>query len=189
MAEKSFRCKSTDAYINEEGRIVEICDLIANGGSLTTFSQENNYIYSHIINWIQDDSDRKKLYEASLHARGEWVAQRLLAELGRISFIDARKIYKEDGSLKPVDEWPDDVAAAISGVEITEAKYDKDGEEVSPSVKKVKLFDKLKALEMLGRNLKMFTDKIDHSGTMKLEELVVGSLEKKDDMEKKDDGD
>lgn len=43
---------------------------------------------------------------------------------------------------------------------------------------KIKQHDKLKALEMLGRHLKLFTDKVEHSGKFTLEDLAAGSKEK-----------
>jgi len=41
---------------------------------------------------------------------------------------------------------------------------------------KVKFLDKLKAIEVLGKNLKMFVDRVEHSGSLTLEQMVEGSI-------------
>ena len=38
--------------------------------------------------------------------------------------------------------------------------------------KKVKMYDKQKALELYGKYLKMFGDRVEHTGSLTLEELV-----------------
>ena len=45
--------------------------------------------------------------------------ERILKEKARIAFLDPRKLFTEDGSLKPIHELDEDVAAAIASIEIT----------------------------------------------------------------------
>ena len=52
--------------------------------------------------------------------RTEITQDRVLQELARIAFFDLRKLYREDGSMKSPDEWDDDTAAAMSGLDIQE---------------------------------------------------------------------
>lgn len=97
--------------------------------------------------------------------------ERIQAELAKIAFADIRKavrwgdgivIKDEDGSehvlndvsLISSDEIDEDTAAAIS--------------EVSRSVSgmKIKMHDKQKALELLGKDIGMFKDQVEHSGEM-----------------------
>ena len=58
--------------------------------------------------------------------------------------------------MRPLKELPDEVAATIAGLDLLEQKIDG---EVVGVIKKIKFVDKNKSLEMLGRYLKMFTDK------------------------------
>ena len=44
-------------------------------------------------------------------------------------------------------------------------------------IKKIKFWDKPRALELLGKNQKLFTEKVEHSGSVTLEQLVAGSHE------------
>ncbi len=156
--------------------LFEIVDEVANGGSLIAYCKKNKMRYSNIVNWIYESEERKKSYEAALEARGEYVAQEILAELKKLGFSDIRKLFNDDGSIKEVSQLDDDTAAAIAGIEIQEEVCDKDGKTVVPRTRKIKVVDKLKAIEMLGRNLKMFTDKVEHSGKVSLEDLVNGSM-------------
>lgn len=168
----------SNKFIKDGSGLASICEAVANGGSLITYCEKNNLIYSKIVNWIYDDEGRQKSYEVALEARGEWVAQRVLLELKQLSFADRRQLFNEDGSIKDISEIPDDLAAAIAGIDIEECVEDDDGNVIKGRVRKMKLADKLKSIELLGKHLKMFTDKHEVTGAMSLEQLVVGSLKK-----------
>lgn len=43
--------------------------------------------------------------------------ERTLLEVSRVSHVDPRRFYREDGSQKPPGEWDADMAAAVSSVE------------------------------------------------------------------------
>lgn len=81
-------------------------------------------------------------------------ADRVLTEIARVAFSDLRKLYNEDGSLKLPSEWDDDEAAAIAGVEVLE-EFSGRGEDrtLVGFTKKVRVFDKIKALELLSKHL------------------------------------
>lgn len=110
--------------------------------------------------------------------RTEIDADTVLKELLKLATSDLRRLFKDDGSLLPPDEWPDDVAMAVASVEVDEI-FDGFGADRTQIglTKKVKFWDKPKALELLGKHLKLFTDKIEHSGKLTLEDLVAGKGE------------
>ncbi len=89
-------------------------------------------------------------------------AEKVLQESARIAFSDIRKVFAPNMTLKNVDEWDDNTAASISSVEIEEefSGRGKDREQVGWT-KKVKCWDKVKALELLGKHLNLFTDKVE----------------------------
>ncbi len=93
--------------------------------------------------------------------RNEITQDRVCQEIARLAFFDPRKMWNEDGSLKPVHLMDDDTAAAIAGFDVVEFG---DEEKGIGRIKKVKVWDKNSALEKAGKHLKMFTDKLEHTG-------------------------
>lgn len=91
--------------------------------------------------------------------RTEITQDRVLQEVARLAFLDIRRAFKEDGSLKPVSEMDDDTAAAIAGIEVTEIA----GTDLGV-IKKVRLSDKKGSLELLMRHLGMLNDKMKLQG-------------------------
>lgn len=79
----------------------------------------------------------------------EALRERIIEELAAIAFSDASEIYEEDGSVKP---WSKTDGRLIA--EIMPARGKKKG----------KLYDKLRALELLGKHLGMWLDRQDISG-------------------------
>lgn len=95
--------------------------------------------------------------------RIELKADDIVRELLRFAKTDIRKAFDKDGRLLPIHEMPEDVAHAISGIEVLE-EWGPDGEGGRVpigEVKKVKFWDKVKGLELLGRHLKMFVDRFE----------------------------
>jgi phage terminase small subunit len=56
---------------------------------------------------------------AKQRARTAVTAERVIQELARIGFADARTLHRPDGTLKPPSEWDDDTAAQIAGIEVS----------------------------------------------------------------------
>ena len=88
---------------------------------------------------------------------------RVLLEIARLAFNDPRKAFDENNALLPIQNWPDEVAAAISAIKVNEIIID--GVAIG-TTKEIKFWDKSRNLELAGRHLKMFTDKIEHEGSV-----------------------
>lgn len=106
--------------------------------------------------------------DAAMQRRSQRVevkADDVLRELMRLAFVDLGKAYREDGTLLPIHEIPEDVRRAMAGLEVDEIweGFGEDRRQVGVT-RKVKFIDKARALELLGKNLKLFTDKVEHSG-------------------------
>lgn len=97
--------------------------------------------------------------------RTQVTADRVITEVARLGFADLRKLFDEHGGLLPVNQWPDDIAAAVASVEVDEL-FEGFGENRIQVgyTRKVKLWDKAKSLEMLGRHLKLWVDRHEHTG-------------------------
>lgn len=85
-----------------------------------------------------------------------------MLEIARLAFNDPRRAFDAQGALLPIQQWPDEVAAAISSIKITEQK-NQEGEIVGVN-KEVRFWDKPKAIDLAGRHLGMFNDKLKIQG-------------------------
>lgn len=84
---------------------------------------------------------------------------RVLQELARVAFVNPQNIINtSDGSVNP--NASEDDLACIQYVKVKTV----DGEKSSSEEREIKLNDKMKALELLGRHLGMFKDKVEVSG-------------------------
>jgi phage terminase small subunit len=93
--------------------------------------------------------------------RTEITADNILQEIAKVAFSDVRRIFDANGGLIRISDLDDNAAACIAGCElVTNSK----GEGEIEHVAKLKLADKLKALELAGRHLGMFNDKLNLSG-------------------------
>lgn len=94
--------------------------------------------------------------------RTEVTAAATITELGRIAFADIRGLFNKNGVLKPVNQWPDDLARAVAALDIDELFDAGGGRRTQTGVtRKVRLANKLRALEMLGRSFGLFKDKVE----------------------------
>jgi phage terminase small subunit len=102
-------------------------------------------------------------------------ADRTIREIGRLAFSDIGQLFDAKGRLRPLHELPADVRAAIASVKISKKNLTA-GDGVVEDVIEVKLWDKLRAVEMAAKHHGLLLEKIEHSGKMTLEELVGGSM-------------
>lgn len=137
--------------------INQICDNIANGGSLIDQCKVWEVRYCDVMRWVNDDRERKSMYAQAILDRGEWFIQRVLKELSDLAFRNIKDIYNDDHTLKPVKDWPADVVAALDEIEVVEL-FNEFGKPIGKS-KKAKFAQKLKALEMIGKNNYMFVER------------------------------
>lgn len=103
----------------------------------------------------------KEVVEAKLE-RAELTADRVLEEMRRLAFFDIRRLYHPDGSLKAVHELDDDAASAVLALDIVLANVEA-GDGHIDRVLKVKLHDKVRALEMLGKHFAILKEIVDHT--------------------------
>lgn len=159
------RREETEEWLGEPGRLNMICAHLANGGDLIALVQAEGVRYSDVVLWLNRDPGRKEAFEHSLDAQRMWMVKRLLHELESLALVDIRRAYDEHGALLPVGEIPEDVARCIVSMETVEVTEKVDGEEVVVGqVRKVKVTDKLKGIELYGKNLRMFVDQHEVGG-------------------------
>lgn len=85
-------------------------------------------------------------------------ADRVIMELAKIAFVNAEDVIDMDTATVKAGALPEDTAA-IQSVKLK--TFGEDGIE-----REIKMADKLKALELLGKHLGMFTEKVNLAGSI-----------------------
>ena len=89
-------------------------------------------------------------------------------ELAKIAFVNANEVIDPKTATVREDAVPEDTAA-IQSVKVK--TFGEDGLE-----REIKMADKLKALELLGKHLGMFKDKVELSGSLEAEKTKLDDL-------------
>ena len=126
----------------------------------------NSKVKSHVFMAI------KKAF-AKREARTEITQDQVLREYAKLAFLNPKHFFRDTGDLIPVHELPDEVAAALSGMDVSEI-IGKDGP--IGTLKKIKFSDKKGALDSVGKHLGMFIEKVQHSFDPRLIDAILGSL-------------
>ena len=108
-------------------------------------------------------------------------ADRVLTELARLATCDISQAFDVNGDLLDIHKMPEDCRRAIAGIEIEveSANGDNAVNKTETRTKKIKFWDKNKSLETIARHLKMLTDKVEHSATGDLAELIRQARERR----------
>lgn len=123
-------------------------------------------------------------------------AQDVLIELLRLLTTDLALAVNEDGTVKSIHDIPLDLRRAIASVEVEETFEWQDGTDEDDlvgdtqprnrqrrrvwtgQIKKLKFWNKEKAVEMLARHLSLFNDKLNIPGLDDLAKRIVESRER-----------
>ncbi|VTS00552.1 terminase small subunit [Tuwongella immobilis] len=102
--------------------------------------------------------------------RTQITADQVLAELARIAYLDPRKLFHPDGSLRSIQELDEDTARAIAAIDIEERLSGRDL--VTRTIKRIKLWNKVEALDRLARHFGLFTDRLELGGKLAVTTMV-----------------
>lgn len=90
-------------------------------------------------------------------------ARDVLEQARRLAFSDIRGYYRENGTLKQLNELTEEQAAAVAGFEVI-VKNAEAGDGHVDKVHKYKLVDKWRPTEGLMKHFGLMVEKMEHSG-------------------------
>lgn len=116
---------------------------------------------SSLLNRPHIQAEIKRRLERVLQ-KVEVTIEDVVSEYARIAFVDLKDAYDDNGQLLHPKDMPENIRRAISGVDVLE-EFEGTGREREQIgfTKKLRTWDKLKALEALGRYVGMLTDAND----------------------------
>lgn len=109
-----------------------------------------------------------------LLAKDALTAERVIEEARRIAFADVGVLFDEAGDLRPMHELTEAQRAAISSLEVI-IKNAKAGDGITDTIHKLKLWDKVRALEMLMKHFGLLTERSDVHVTVTMTEEVAAA--------------
>lgn len=149
---------------------------IANGGTLITIAEAWGVRHSDIAGHIGAHQPLRERYDFALVVRNEWEQERCLQELRAIMTVDIRNAYNPDGTLKNVRDLPAALAAALSSIE-TDELFEGHGDtrEMVGYTRKVKFWDKAKAIELFMKKHGLLIERKQVTITRTLEDILSAS--------------
>lgn len=149
-----------------------VCDNVANGGSIVNLAELIKIPHHKLLRSIRQSKEYSDKYSQALDDRKEWARETVLKTLADLCSFNFKDLFDSDGKILPIHQWPDVAAKSVAGMDVFE-EYDGFGKEREQIgwIKKIKTTDRLKAIELVMKNLSMLTEKHEVSG-----ELTMGAL-------------
>ena len=94
-------------------------------------------------------------------------AVRVLEEMRRVALSNVQDLFDEQGNLRPIHTLTRDQAASIAGLEVVKRNLTA-GDGQTDTVYKLKAWDKPRTLEMLAKHFGLLTERIEHSGDLRI---------------------
>ena len=138
------------------------------GYSERTAQEQSSRLLSNVI---VSDRVAELMRERSSRVRID--ADYVLNRLAEIDQMDVADILTEDGSLKPIKDWPKVWRTTLSGLDVMTV-FNSEEATTESVLKKIKWPDKVKNLELLGKhvNVKAFAEKKQEGGNEDLAESI-----------------
>lgn len=138
-----------------------------------------NRIASHLLSKV-DIQTAVQVGQGKALKRAEMEADEWRRAITTVARFDIRKLVDpETGKLIPINELPDEAALCLASVKVLREKTTRrtlgDGteEDTEESTLEVKAWDKLKALDMMGKHLNLLTERRDVTVHGSLAELLA----------------
>lgn len=102
-------------------------------------------------------------------------ADYVLLRLVEIDQMDVLDILNDDGTLKPIRQWPKIWRTTLSGFDLSSTIMNMDEASIETILKKIKWPDKVKNLELIGKHVDVnaFKERLEVSGTVTIADRMA----------------
>ncbi|SBA31014.1 Terminase, small subunit [Citrobacter amalonaticus] len=102
-------------------------------------------------------------------------ADYVLLRLVEIDQMDVLDILNDDGTLKPISQWPKIWRTTLSGFDLSSTIMNMDETSIETILKKIKWPDKVKNLELIGKHVDVnaFKERLEVSGTVTIADRMA----------------
>lgn len=94
-------------------------------------------------------------------------AKAVVDELAILAFANLQDAFDGDGNLKPIHQMTREQAAAIASLEVIK-KNAEAGDGKTDVVHKVRVWDRVKSLEILAKHFGLLKEQLEHSGKIEV---------------------
>lgn len=126
---------------------------------------------------MRDERVKKRIAELmeERNKRMRVSADYVLMRLVEIDQMDVLDILNDDGSLKPIREWPKIWRATLSGFDLSSTIMNMNEDSIETILKKIKWPDKVKNLELIGKHVDVnaFKERLEVSGTVTIADRMA----------------
>ncbi|EOB4047501.1 terminase small subunit [Enterobacter hormaechei subsp. xiangfangensis] len=128
-------------------------------------------------NMMRDERIQKRIAELmeERNKRMRVSADYVLMRLVEIDQMDVLDILNDDGSLKPIREWPKIWRTTLSGFDLSSTIMNMNEDSIETILKKIKWPDKVKNLELIGKHVDVnaFKERLEVSGTVTIADRMA----------------
>lgn len=104
-------------------------------------------------------------------------ADYVLLRLVEIDQMDVLDILNDDGSLKPISQWPKIWRTTLSGFDLSSTIINMNEDAIENILKKIKWPDKVKNLELIGKHVDVmaFKERLEVSGSITIADRMAAA--------------
>ncbi|PWI79486.1 terminase small subunit [Enterobacter sp. CGMCC 5087] len=128
---------------------------------------------------MRDERVQKRIAELmeERNKRMRVSADYVLMRLVEIDQMDVLDILNDDGSLKPIREWPKIWRTTLSGFDLSSTIMSMNEDSIETILKKIKWPDKVKNLELIGKHVDVnaFKERLEVSGTVTIADRMAAA--------------
>lgn len=139
------------------------------------FSPNTAHVKASVM--MRDERIQKRIAELmeERNKRMRVSADYVLLRLVEIDQMDVLDILNDDGTLKPIRQWPKIWRTTLSGFDLSSTIMNMDETSIETILKKIKWPDKVKNLELIGKHVDVnaFKERLEVSGTVTIADRMA----------------